>query len=119
MDDFHARAIKNFRARHEGQIEENAARILEHIGYVLKRVSDGRPETVDMYAADIEASIKRIRASVTALESVREALAILETSDGPVWHDDWEESGRDVHGNLLLKHKPTEGLYYVIPEEER
>ena len=36
----------------------------------------------------------------------------------PRWYDDWALTGRDRDGNLILIHKPTGGLYRVIPEED-
>jgi hypothetical protein len=83
MDDWQAHAVKNLRDRHEARIAENAERIREHIGYVLKRIESGRSDAVGIYAEDIESSIRRILASVAALETLKEATAILETSDNP------------------------------------
>ena len=83
MDDFHARALKNLRERHEGKIQENAQRIQEHIGYVLNRIESGRAETVGLYADDLAASVERIQSSVAALEALEEAVGILETRDKP------------------------------------
>jgi len=34
------------------------------------------------------------------------------------WHAGWTPAGRDRDGNLILIHKPTGGLYRVIPEED-
>jgi hypothetical protein len=82
MDGFQARQIKNLRERHEIRIQENALRIQEHIGYVLKRIENGRPESVGLYAEDLAASVERIRSAVASLEALKEGLAILATSDG-------------------------------------
>lgn len=81
MDGFQARQIKNLRERHEVRILENALRVQEHIGYVLQRIEKGRTDSVGMYAEDIAASVERIRSSVASLEALREALAILATTD--------------------------------------
>lgn len=51
--DTQARELKNLRDRHESRITENAERIREHIGYLLKRIGDGRADATGMYAADI------------------------------------------------------------------
>lgn len=83
MDDFQNRAIKNLRERHETQITENAERVRAHIGYVLKRIEGGRIDSVGLYAEDIAASMRRILASVAALEALRESTEILATSDEP------------------------------------
>ena len=83
MDKFHERAIGNLRDRHETQITENAERIRDHIGYVLKRIEAGRAETTGLFAQDIAASVQRILISVAALETLSEATAILQTSDEP------------------------------------
>jgi len=79
MDDFHARALNSLRARHESLIRDQAERIQQHIGYVIKRLDAGRSDSVGMYAEDIEASARRIVARVTALEAVADAVGILET----------------------------------------
>ena len=50
MDKFHERAIGNLRDRHETQITENAERIRDHIGYVLKRIEAGRDYTIKVTA---------------------------------------------------------------------
>lgn len=34
------------------------------------------------------------------------------------WYDDWEVVTRDEEGNTVLKHRPTEGLYRILPLEE-
>jgi hypothetical protein len=81
MDDFQARALKNLKERHESQIRENAERIQEHIGYVLKRLDAGRSDYVGLYAEDIEASARRIVSRVAALEAITEAVGILETTE--------------------------------------
>lgn len=81
LDAFHERAIRNLRERHETQIAENAERIHEHIGYVLKRIEAGRTETVGLYAQDIAASVQRILIGVAALETLGETTAIIATSD--------------------------------------
>jgi hypothetical protein len=82
VDDFHARALKNLRERHESQIRENAERIREHIGYVLKRLDAGRADSVGLYAEDIEASVRRIVSRVAALEAITETAGIIETTEG-------------------------------------
>ena len=43
--------------------------------------------------------------------------------DGPArpsraWHADWAEVDRDQGGNAILRHKPTGGMYKVLPVEE-
>jgi hypothetical protein len=81
MDAFHERAIRNLRERHETQIAENAERIREHIGYVLKRVESGRADTTGLYAEDIGASVRRMQLAVAALEALNETTEILKTSD--------------------------------------
>jgi hypothetical protein len=81
MDSFRERALKSLRQRHETQVTENAERIREHIGYVLKRVESGHADTVGLYTEDIAASAQRIRISVAALETLKESAAILATSD--------------------------------------
>lgn len=81
LDAFHERAIRNLRERHETQLTENAERIRDHIGYVLKRIEGGRPETTGLYAQDIAASVQRILQCVTALETLNETTAIIQTSD--------------------------------------
>ena len=83
MDKFCTRAIGNLRDRHETRILENAERVREHIGYVLKRIEAGRIDSVGLYAEDIAASIERIRLSVAALETLKEATEIMATSDEP------------------------------------
>ena len=82
-DDFHARAIRNLRLRHEIQIAENTKRVRDHIGYILKRIEAGRAETTGMYAQDIAASVQRILISIAALETLGETTAILATSEEP------------------------------------
>ena len=34
------------------------------------------------------------------------------------WHADWAEVDRDQGGNAILKHKPSGGLYRILPVEE-
>lgn len=43
--------------------------------------------------------------------------------DGPTrpsraWHADWAEVDRDQSGNAILRHKPTGGMYKILPVEE-
>jgi hypothetical protein len=80
VDDFQARALRNLHERHESQISENAERIRDHIGYVLKRIEAGRADATGMYAEDIAASVGRILRSVAALEALGEAAEISETA---------------------------------------
>ena len=90
---FEARALRNLRERHESQISENAGRIRDHIGYVLKRVEAGRADSTGMYAEDIAASVKRILRSVAALEAITEVRGIYDSAapeadaPGPVLHE--------------------------------
>jgi hypothetical protein len=83
MDDFQGRAIDSLRNRHESVITENAERVRDHIGYVLKRIEVGRAETVGLYAEDIAASVRRILAAVAALGAIEEVTGIMATSDEP------------------------------------
>lgn len=34
------------------------------------------------------------------------------------WHADWAEVDRDSSGNAILRHKPTGGMYKILPAEE-
>lgn len=34
------------------------------------------------------------------------------------WHADWVKVDRDQGGNAILRHKPTGGLYKILPVEE-
>jgi len=83
MDDFHKRALKNIRDRNEARITEEAQRIREYAGYVLKRIEQGRADSCSLYAADIKSSAERMAAAIGALETLEEALKILATSDNP------------------------------------
>jgi hypothetical protein len=83
MDDFQTRAMKRLRGRHESRIAEQAGRIKEHIGYVLKRIEDGRADSTGLYAEDIAASARQILLSVVALETLNESDEILATGDEP------------------------------------
>jgi hypothetical protein len=80
MDDFQTRALKNLRERRESQIRENVERIRVHIGYVLQRMDAGRADSIGLYAEDIEACARRIVSRVAALETLTEAVGILETT---------------------------------------
>jgi len=71
------------RKRHESQITEQARRIQEHAGYMLKRAEAGRAEATGLYAQDIAASVQRILISVAALEKIKETTEIMATSDEP------------------------------------
>ena len=77
---FEARVLRILRERHESQISENAGRIRDHIGYVLKRVEAGHADSTGMYAEDIAASVKRILRSVAALEAIKEACGIYDSA---------------------------------------
>jgi hypothetical protein len=81
MDSFQTRALKNLRGRHAVGIREDAERIQEHVGYVLRRLDAGRPDSVGHYAEDLEAAARRILARVAALEAIGETVGILETGD--------------------------------------
>ena len=35
------------------------------------------------------------------------------------WHADWTVVDRDQDGNAILKHKPSGGLFRILPVEER
>jgi len=85
MDDFQTRMIRNLKKRHEDQLRQNAERIQEHIGYVLQRLDNGQSTSVGHYARGIEADAHEIRARVSALTAIEEALGILDTdgSDSP------------------------------------
>lgn len=34
------------------------------------------------------------------------------------WHADWVPVDRDSSGNAILRHKPTGGMYKILPAEE-
>jgi hypothetical protein len=34
------------------------------------------------------------------------------------WHADWVPVDRDSSGNAILRHKPTGGMYKILPVEE-
>ena len=34
------------------------------------------------------------------------------------WHAGWEPIGRDSDGNLMLRYKPTDAAYRILPVEE-
>jgi hypothetical protein len=72
-DSSQAAVIQNLRERHATQIRENAERISEHIGYLLKRLDAGRPDSVGLYAEDISSAARRISLGVAALEAIIEA----------------------------------------------
>jgi hypothetical protein len=79
MDDKQTSAIEHIRKRHEDRITEQAERIKQHIGYVLKRIEAGRADSVGIYAEDIEHSARRMLLSVVALVTLTETDAILKS----------------------------------------
>jgi hypothetical protein len=82
-DKFHQRAITSLRERHEKQIREDAERIQEHIGYVLRRIGQDQTHSAGLYIADIAAAASRMGQHIAALEAIDEGLAILVTADEP------------------------------------
>jgi hypothetical protein len=77
-------AFDGLRARHMSAISEQAARITQHIGYVNDRIKAGRPETVGLYAQDLEASCARMLAAVNALGTIEDVEKALE-KEGKLW----------------------------------
>jgi hypothetical protein len=112
MDAFHERMIGKLRARHESRIAENAERIRDHIGYVLKRIEAGRASATGMYADDIAASARRILLSVVALETLSEAGEILATADEP------EAFEMDEARDVLARWDAEQGGEPVISREK-
>jgi len=98
-------ALKNLRDRHESRIAENAERIRDHIGYLLKRIESGRADATGMYAADIATAAGRIVSSVVALDTLKESAEIMAAGETPATeplivpippHDhEWEVNGDD------------------------
>ena len=82
MDDFHARALKSLRERHEDRIRRAAATIQEEIGYLIDRL-DAQRGTPEHYARRIATDAQEIVTRFAALEAMADATAILETSDEP------------------------------------
>lgn len=84
MDDFHARALKSLRERHENKIRQAAEEIQEYIGYVLARLDkDASGSTIGHWVGNIATDGQEIVTRLAALEAMAEATAILETSDEP------------------------------------
>ena len=81
MDDFHARALKSLRGRHENKIRQAAENVREIAGYVLRDLDAGR--TGLRYATDIATDAQDIVRRLAALEAMGEAVSILETTDEP------------------------------------
>jgi hypothetical protein len=84
MDDFHARALKSLRERHENKIRQDAEEIQEYIGYVLARTDKGvSGALIGNYASTIAADAQEIVTRIAALEAMKDATGILETRDEP------------------------------------
>jgi len=83
MDDFHARALKSLRERHENKIDQLAASILDEIGYMLNRLNIGGAgrASVGHYASSIATDAQEIVVRLAALEAMQDATGILETRD--------------------------------------
>lgn len=80
---FEARATANLIKRHEDKIRENAARIQEHIGYVIDRVDGGHAASVELYARDVARGAQEILARVAALEAIKDLTGIQDSSPAP------------------------------------
>lgn len=85
MDDFHARALKSRRERHENKIDQLAESIQEEIGYMLTRLNSGSygRASVGHYAHSIATDAQEIVTRLAALEAIGDAVSILEASDEP------------------------------------
>lgn len=46
------------------------------------------------------------------------AFKVSKAASSPNWYDDWEVTGRDDDGNAILRHRPTSGLYHILPIDE-
>jgi hypothetical protein len=66
-------AFADLRDRHTTVIDYQAEEIEKQIGYVRKRITAGRPETVGLSTESIRESCARILAAVGALGTIEEA----------------------------------------------
>ena len=78
-DQFTERALRNLRERHETAIRQNAERIQEHIGYVLKRLDGGNVTSVSHYANGIAADAREIVNRLSALEGMADVKGIYDS----------------------------------------
>lgn len=81
MDDWQKHAINNLRERHVKQLTESAARIQEHIAYVIARIEKGEPMSAGLYAAGIASAADEIVQRIASLEAMKETLDLLATTD--------------------------------------
>lgn len=81
-DQFTERALRSIRERHEAVIRENAERIREHIGYVLKRLDGEHVVSISHYVNGIAADAREIVNRVSALEGIAEVKGIYESDPG-------------------------------------
>jgi len=82
MDDFHARALKSLRERHENKIRQAAEEIQAYTSYVLARLDkDAGGSTIGHYASSIATGAQEIVVRLAALEAMQDATGILETRD--------------------------------------
>lgn len=81
-DKFTERALNSICERHETAIRQNADRIQEHIGYVLKRLDGNHVSSVSHYANGIAADAREIVEHLAALESLAEVKGIYESEPG-------------------------------------
>jgi hypothetical protein len=80
MDDFHKRALKSLRSRHEETIRASAKTIQDEIGYLLRDL-DGERSTPGHYARRIAAAAQEIVTRNAALEAINDTTEILATAD--------------------------------------
>jgi hypothetical protein len=83
MDDFHVRALKNLRERHETKIRQLAESIQQEIGYTLTRLDSGHKGSASIghYAGSIATDAQEIVTRLAALEAMTDATEILETRE--------------------------------------
>jgi hypothetical protein len=93
---------------------------------------DARNEDLDVLKAEAERWLEEFTASIGAVfPEPGQALVAIEEEERPAaffdehdmaaignWHDDWEPDSRDGDRNLVLRYKPSGGLYRVLPEED-
>jgi hypothetical protein len=105
----HSRRLLFAKDREITRQQGRATRVLSTLEYIAA-VTDGK-----VGGHDPEWQLGAIREALTS--SVRRTVSNRHTPAGD-WSDDWEVADRGGDGNAILRHRPSGGLYRILPLEE-
>jgi hypothetical protein len=81
----------------------------------------GTDEDLERILGDVRARLRDVRIYADLIAWRDAAVAAERDKPGRpsrAWHADWTQVDRDSSGNAILRHKPTGGMYKILPAEE-